>query len=178
MAGYPTHPAHPERVCWGCDEYCPAHDLTCGKDTVRTPHPLELFGADWDGGLGTESQTERESADETTRARVVEALRSVLDPSLGLNIVDLGILHDVRVDGARVRVSLTLPPPSCALGQRIRGEAERRLRVLKGVGEVQVFQLVHPAWSVERATPELRAALGSRRSSAAVSRSASVHPRR
>jgi hypothetical protein len=46
-SGYPTHPAHPERVCWGCDRYCSADDLICGKDTVRTPHPLELFGADW-----------------------------------------------------------------------------------------------------------------------------------
>jgi|SRR4051812_47565478 hypothetical protein len=48
MPGYPTHPAHPERVCWGCDEYCPVDNLSCGKDTVRTPHPAELFGDDWD----------------------------------------------------------------------------------------------------------------------------------
>jgi len=47
MAGLPLYPKHPERVCWGCDKYCPAHDLTCGNGTVRTPHPQELFGADW-----------------------------------------------------------------------------------------------------------------------------------
>ncbi len=44
----PKAPAHPERVCWGCQQLCPAHDLTCGKDTVRTPHPIELFGDAWD----------------------------------------------------------------------------------------------------------------------------------
>lgn len=70
MANYPLHPARPERVCWGCAEYCPADDLTCGKDTVRTPHPPELFGDDW--------QEARESAahtpDELTGSRVVEAL--------------------------------------------------------------------------------------------------------
>jgi hypothetical protein len=38
---------HPERVCWGCDRYCPADNLSCGRDTVRTPHPVELFGDDW-----------------------------------------------------------------------------------------------------------------------------------
>lgn len=38
---------HPERVCWGCDRYCPADNLSCGRDTVRTPHPAELFGDDW-----------------------------------------------------------------------------------------------------------------------------------
>jgi hypothetical protein len=44
---YPTHPPHPERVCWGCDRLCSASDLVCGSDTVRTPHPVELFGDDW-----------------------------------------------------------------------------------------------------------------------------------
>ena len=40
-------PAHPERVCWGCDKYCPADDLACGNGTIRTAHPCELFGDDW-----------------------------------------------------------------------------------------------------------------------------------
>ena len=40
-------PIHPERVCWGCDKYCPADDLVCGNGTIRTPHPIELFGDDW-----------------------------------------------------------------------------------------------------------------------------------
>jgi len=41
------NPAHPERVCWGCDKYCAADDLACGNGTIRTPHPKELFGDDW-----------------------------------------------------------------------------------------------------------------------------------
>ena len=41
------HPKHPERVCWGCDQYCAADDLRCGNGTVRTQHPSELFGQDW-----------------------------------------------------------------------------------------------------------------------------------
>src|SRR5215471_3792741 len=41
------YPKHPERVCWGCDKYCSADDLRCGNGTVRTPHPIELFGEDW-----------------------------------------------------------------------------------------------------------------------------------
>jgi hypothetical protein len=40
-------PARPERICWGCTKYCPADDLACGNGTIRTPHPVELFGADW-----------------------------------------------------------------------------------------------------------------------------------
>ena len=41
------NPKHPERICWGCDKYCSADDLRCGNGTIRTPHPVELFGEDW-----------------------------------------------------------------------------------------------------------------------------------
>lgn len=47
MSRAPINPAHPERICWGCDKYCPAADLACGNGTIRTPHPRELFGDDW-----------------------------------------------------------------------------------------------------------------------------------
>lgn len=43
----PLRPKNPERICWGCDKYCPANDLRCGNGTIRTPHPAELFGDDW-----------------------------------------------------------------------------------------------------------------------------------
>lgn len=44
----PLHPKHPERICWGCDKFCPADDMRCGNGTIRAPHPAELFGDDWD----------------------------------------------------------------------------------------------------------------------------------
>lgn len=47
MSKIPFLPQHPERVCWGCDQYCPAHALACGNGTERTQHPKELFGDDW-----------------------------------------------------------------------------------------------------------------------------------
>ena len=43
---YPDAPAHPERICWGCDSVCPASDMRCGNGSVRTEHPVELFGPD------------------------------------------------------------------------------------------------------------------------------------
>ena len=43
----PLNPPHPERTCWGCDKYCPADSLACGNGTIRTLHPVELFGQDW-----------------------------------------------------------------------------------------------------------------------------------
>lgn len=44
---FPLNPPHPERICWGCDRYCPASDLACGNGSSRTQHPSELFGEDW-----------------------------------------------------------------------------------------------------------------------------------
>ena len=43
----PILPPHPERVCWGCEQRCPADSLACGNGTERTQHPCELFGDDW-----------------------------------------------------------------------------------------------------------------------------------
>ena len=43
----PLNPKFPERICWGCEKYCPADDLACGNGTIRTLHPVELFGEDW-----------------------------------------------------------------------------------------------------------------------------------
>ena len=44
---FPVNPSHPERICWGCDLYCPAKALACGNGAERTMHPAELFGEDW-----------------------------------------------------------------------------------------------------------------------------------
>jgi hypothetical protein len=47
MAKIPLHPKRPEKICWGCDKYCPADAMRCGNGSERTPHPVELFGEDW-----------------------------------------------------------------------------------------------------------------------------------
>ena len=47
MTRIALRPTHPERICWGCDKYCAAEDLACGNGTIRTLHPVELFGDDW-----------------------------------------------------------------------------------------------------------------------------------
>jgi len=58
---FPLRPTHPERVCWGCDKYCPADSLICGNGSGRTEHPIEVLGEDWycywegDWGLDADS---------------------------------------------------------------------------------------------------------------------------
>jgi hypothetical protein len=42
---FPIHPTHPERICWGCDQFCATDAMACANE--RSPHPAELFGDDW-----------------------------------------------------------------------------------------------------------------------------------
>lgn len=70
MTRIPLRPANPERICWGCDKYCPADDLACGNGTIRTLHPVELFGEDW---LEWEAEAEhKRSRDKTVPATFQE----------------------------------------------------------------------------------------------------------
>ena len=67
---FPQAPAHPERVCWGCDLYCPAKDMRCGNGSDRTQHPAELFGDDWDQwGLGADAEPVAPATGESTPPR-------------------------------------------------------------------------------------------------------------
>lgn len=65
---FPIRPAHPERICWGCDHYCAADDLKCGNGTVATPHPSELFGDDW-LSWGLDARQDAPSADPSSPRR-------------------------------------------------------------------------------------------------------------
>ncbi|MEQ4617120.1 MAG: DUF3079 domain-containing protein [Corticimicrobacter sp.] len=44
---FPLNPQHPERICWGCDMYCPVDATKCGNGSNRTQHPSEVLGEDW-----------------------------------------------------------------------------------------------------------------------------------
>ena len=88
------------------------------------------------------------------------ALRRVKDPEIGLNIVDLGLVYDVAVDGADVNVDMSLTSPGCPAGPQILHEAEEQLRGLPGVGAVNVNLIWSPPWTPERIEPRVRAYLG------------------
>ncbi len=62
---FPTHPIHPERICWGCEKYCAADAMRCGNGSERTQHPAELLGEDWlDFGLDASAAREAGSAEQ------------------------------------------------------------------------------------------------------------------
>ena len=85
-------------------------------------------------------------ATQLTEPTVLDALRQVLDPEVGMSIVDLGLIYDLRLDGSRVRVAMTLTSAGCPMGESIRGGAEIALLNLAGVSEAQVELVFDPPW--------------------------------
>lgn len=95
-----------------------------------------------------------------TEDQVKMALRRVKDPELNLNIVDLGLVYGIAVDGNRVNVDMSLTSPGCPSGPEIMTDAEQRLRQIPGVEDVVVNLVWTPLWSPERIEPRIRAYLG------------------
>jgi metal-sulfur cluster biosynthetic enzyme len=95
-----------------------------------------------------------------TLDQVKLALRRVKDPELNLNIVDLGLVYDMAVDGDAVKIDMSLTSPGCPSGPEIMGDAEQQLRSLPGVRDVQMNLVWSPPWTPERIEPRVRAYLG------------------
>jgi Predicted metal-sulfur cluster biosynthetic enzyme len=99
--------------------------------------------------------------DGLTRDRVLEALKQVFDPELGINIVDLGLVYDVQVaDGGDVDVQYSLTTMGCPIGPMIEDQMRAFLAPLDGIGEVRPELVFRPAWSPELMSEEAKAALG------------------
>jgi metal-sulfur cluster biosynthetic enzyme len=88
------------------------------------------------------------------------ALRRVKDPELNLNIVDLGLVYGIAVDGSKVSIDMSLTSPGCPSGPEIMTAAEQQIRTLDGVEDVAVNLVWDPMWSPERIEPRIRAYMG------------------
>lgn len=95
------------------------------------------------------------------RNDVLDVLRNVYDPELGVNVVDLGLVYGVQTgaDGL-VQVDMTLTSPGCPLGSTIEQEVRETFRLLPGVRALELRLVWDPPWSPERITPEGKRALG------------------
>ncbi len=92
---------------------------------------------------------------------VYEALKNVLDPELGINIVDLGLVYDVDVgDDGHVHIEYTLTTMGCPIGPLIEQQMQALLASVPGVTAVDVEMVLRPPWSPEMMSEEAKAALG------------------
>jgi metal-sulfur cluster biosynthetic enzyme len=80
---------------------------------------------------------------------VLEALKTVIDPEVGLNIVDMGLIYDVHVEGERVDVTITLTSPGCPFGPEILNSVETVPLELEGIKEAQAHLVWSPPWDPE-----------------------------
>ncbi len=95
------------------------------------------------------------------RDQVEEALGSVIDPELGIDIVSLGLLYGIAVyDGGIVHILMTLTTPGCPMHDTIANDVDRVIRDLSWVSDVKVQVTYSPPWTPERLTPRARALLG------------------
>jgi metal-sulfur cluster biosynthetic enzyme len=85
-------------------------------------------------------------SDIPSEAQVLEALRQVIDPELGCNVVDLGLIYSVTIEAGRISVAMTLTTPGCPMHESLRMGAERALLNLNGVADVEVTVVWDPPW--------------------------------
>jgi metal-sulfur cluster biosynthetic enzyme len=119
-------------------------------DPVTTPTPTSTsVAADTSATNGVVSEDQ-----------VRLALRRVKDPDLQLNIIDLGLVYGIAVDGSTVKVDMTLTSPACPSGPELMTNAENEIKSLPGVEKVEVNLVWMPFWTPEKMEPRVRAYLG------------------
>ncbi|MCH2507537.1 MAG: iron-sulfur cluster assembly protein [Dehalococcoidia bacterium] len=97
---------------------------------------------------------------EVTIGEIQEALRDVYDPEIPVNVLDLGLIYDIKIDEGQVYVQMTLTAPGCGMGPYIAQNAEWRIAEIDGVEDVEVDMVFDPPWSPELITEEGKKLLG------------------
>ncbi len=91
---------------------------------------------------------------------VIEALRQVEDPELGMDIVELGLFDDAAIPGDDVKITFSLTSMGCPVGPMIQEEIERVVREIPGVGTVESELTFDPPWTPERMSEDAKFILG------------------
>jgi metal-sulfur cluster biosynthetic enzyme len=91
---------------------------------------------------------------------VNDALANVIDPELGLDFVELGLIYEVEVDGADVHVTFTLTSPGCPIGPQVTDQIKEYVGELDGVEEVNATMTFSPPWTPDMMSEDAKFALG------------------
>ncbi|HMD52114.1 MAG TPA: metal-sulfur cluster assembly factor [Solirubrobacteraceae bacterium] len=101
-----------------------------------------------------------ELAPAPTEDDVMEALSNVIDPELGLDFVELGLIYGVEIDQGNVQVTFTLTTPGCPIGPQVTEQIEEFVGELDGVSAVESTMVFTPPWSPEMMSEDAKFALG------------------
>jgi|SRR5579875_47724 len=101
-----------------------------------------------------------EQAATPSEDEVMEALTNVIDPELGLDFVELGLIYGVEIDGGNVRVTFTLTTPGCPIGPQVNEQIEEFVGEVEGVTNIESEMVFTPPWSPEMMSEDAKFALG------------------
>ena len=99
-------------------------------------------------------------AEQVSADNVYDVLKTVYDPEIPVNIVDLGLIYDVQVNKSDVYVQMTLTFPGCGMGPFIAQQAEWAVQGIEGVEAVEIELVFDPPWSPDLISGEARSQLG------------------
>jgi metal-sulfur cluster biosynthetic enzyme len=91
---------------------------------------------------------------------ILDALSNVIDPELGLDFVELGLIYGIEVDGGNVGVTFTLTTPACPIGPQVSEQIVEFVGELEGVESVEPNMVFSPPWSPDRMSEDAKFALG------------------
>jgi metal-sulfur cluster biosynthetic enzyme len=91
---------------------------------------------------------------------VEEALTNVIDPELGLDFVELGLVYGIEVDGGDVHIEFTLTSPGCPIGPQVSDQMKEFVSELEGVEEVHPHMTFNPPWTPDKMSEDAKFALG------------------
>jgi metal-sulfur cluster biosynthetic enzyme len=100
------------------------------------------------------------SVDMVDEEEVTEALSEVIDPELGLDFVELGLVYGVEIDGGKVSVTFTLTTPACPIGPQVSEQMQEFVGAVDGVTEVVTNMVFTPPWSPDKMSEDAKFALG------------------
>ncbi|GAC1439120.1 MAG: SUF system Fe-S cluster assembly protein [Solirubrobacteraceae bacterium] len=91
---------------------------------------------------------------------VEEALGNVIDPELGLDFLELGLIYGIEIEGAHVHVTFSLTSPGCPIGPQVSDQIEEFVGEIEGVESVESTMVFTPPWTPERMSEDAKFALG------------------
>lgn len=95
-----------------------------------------------------------------TKDQVLESLKTVIDPELHINIVDLGLIYDVQISGSTVEITMTLTTPGCPLSMVFEEWIPDAVKKIKGVEHVTIDLVWEPPWDPDKISDDMKEEMG------------------
>jgi metal-sulfur cluster biosynthetic enzyme len=91
---------------------------------------------------------------------IYKALRQVIDPEVGFDVVSLGLIRNIKVENGKVHIVMTLSSPQCPISDVILGWVKESVMNVNGVQDVDIELTFNPPWSIEMASEDVKKVLG------------------